>query len=166
MVKKFETSAAERALFRQAIANITSVPLKDEPQVPTESDDVSKQGMNACQQQWYFDEQGYFYSSGLHKRLLKQLTSGLLTIDATLDLHGYRIHQLVNVMESFLSRAVMRQQRLLLIIHGKGSQQGLSPIKDWLFNWLSGHPHVLAWQPAIPKHGGGGASYLLLKTLP
>ncbi len=165
MVKKFETSPAERELFRQAVANITSVPSKDEPQL-LKYDDASKQHNSPCQQQWYFDKQGYFYSYGLHKRLLRQLTRGLLAIDATLDLHGYRIHQLTDVMELFLSKAVTNQWCLLLIIHGKGTQQGFSPIKQWLFDWLSEHPQVLAWQPATLRHGGSGAGYLLLKALP
>lgn len=55
-------------------------------------------------------------------------------------------------------------KRCLLIIHGKGGIQGAPPvIKNLLNRWLPQINEVIAFHSALPKDGGSGAIYVLLK---
>jgi DNA-nicking Smr family endonuclease len=64
----------------------------------------------------------------------------------------------------FITEAMHRQQRCVLIIHGKGGQQGTPPvIKNLVNRWLPQINEVLAFYSALPKDGGSGAVYVLLK---
>lgn len=93
-----------------------------------------------------------------------RLIKGLLPIDARIDLHGLERFEAQERLQRFLHHARGHANRTLLIIHGKGSKHGETPIlKQHIFLWLRQYPHVLAIHSAHPKHGGTGAIYLILK---
>lgn len=160
MAKKSDITDAERELFRQAMQHIQPDSNKNDT-----SDSQKLPHRNRIQQQWIADGEGYFHSAGLQKRLLRQLCNGQLSIDAEIDLHGYRLHQAEDIMATFLAKAPLQQWRVIKIIHGKGwrSEAQIGKIKQWLFKWLPEQASVLAWQPAIPSDGGSGAGYVLLR---
>lgn len=105
-----------------------------------------------------------WFHHGIQKKQQRKIKSGQLTIDAVLDLHGYRQWQASHVLESFLHQALDSQLKFLLIIHGKGyrsqSQAKLRPLVQY---WLYRQPMVLAFCPAKDRDGGMGASYVYLK---
>lgn len=109
-------------------------------------------------------QQSWFHH-GLQKKLQKKIKQAQIPIDATLDLHGFRQKDALEELDSLLQYAVKQQARLLLIVHGKGYGSNKDPIlRPLVQHWLSEQPEVLAWCPAQPMHGGGGASYVYLKT--
>ncbi len=104
-----------------------------------------------------------WYHHGLQKKLKYKIRTGLLPIDATLDLHGYNQNQTIRELNNFLQQAINGECRFLLIIHGKGfrSESG-SILRPLVQHWLSKQPHVLAFCPAQNKDGGSGASYVYI----
>lgn len=107
-------------------------------------------------------------------RVLRALKRGQLALDARLDLHGETQASAHRRLESFLTSARRRGQRVVLIVTGKGlpadagsgndSQRGV--LRRMLPVWLAAEPFaswVLGLSPAGPAHGGGGAFYLALR---
>ena len=52
---------------------------------------------------------------------------------------------------------------VIKIVHGKGLQNGQPLIKTCVNGWLRQIPQVLAFVSALPRDGGTGAAYVLLK---
>jgi len=98
---------------------------------------------------------------------MEALKGGTMRIDARLDLHGMTQHQAYGELGRFMQRQVTRGARLLLIITGKGKDlQGV--LRTSLPGWLmSGEfkPHILTIHPAHLRHGGDGATYVLLRKI-
>ena len=103
---------------------------------------------------------------GVDRRLAERLKRGRLPIDATLDLHGFTQVEAHAKVMGFIPRAVERGLRTVLIVTGKGRGDGGGVLKASLPRWLneaSARPHILAFAPARPEHGGTGALYILLR---
>ena len=90
-----------------------------------------------------------------------------MPIDARLDLHGMPgVAARLAVME-FLQTGYRRGWRCVLIITGKGGKRdGDGVLRQSLSHWLaepSLRPIVLSIEGAQPRHGGGGAFYILIR---
>jgi len=118
----------------------------------------------------------------LDRRTRQRLLRGKAEIEARLDLHGDTAEVAYIRLHGFLGTAQARGLRLVLVITGKGSgsyvrhtlhgqahwhapeREGL--LRRLLPQWLD-EPElkalVVAYQPAHPRHGGGGAWYLRLR---
>jgi DNA-nicking Smr family endonuclease len=106
-------------------------------------------------------EFGLQHLSLAHKERLKK---GQLQLNARIDLHGQNRIDALDKLERFLAHAHAHHNRNLLIIHGKGAKHGDTPIlKQEIYYYLIRHAHTLALRSALPKHGGSGAIYLILK---
>ena len=115
----------------------------------------------------------------LDNRTSKRLVRGQLTPQARLDLHGMTRHTAEPALLHFITRARSHGHRLVLVITGKGAPGHMLHSRDFhadpagrsvlrnLVPALLGEPqfrtHVTGFQPAHPKHGGGGALYLWLR---
>ena len=107
-----------------------------------------------------------------------------MEIDATLDLHGTSVELARVTLLHFLQRSQARGARLALVITGKGAsplarhtlhgrghfhapeRQGL--IRRRATEWFHEPEfrHLVAgFQPAHPKHGGGGAFYVKVRRI-
>ena len=95
----------------------------------------------------------------MSKKQLQQLREGRLHIDGTVDLHGYRIDQAYEILNNTLFFALEQKHRVVRVVHGKS----LGKMKGYVQAWLKGSPHVLAFSSCIPRHGGTGALYVLLR---
>ncbi len=105
-----------------------------------------------------------YHQPGLIAKRFKTLTKGAFTLEARLDLHGLNIDTASDALSHFILTSFNRGLRHLLIIHGKGGQQGdIAILKSHVAHWLKQFPQVLAFHSAQPKDGGSGALYLLLK---
>lgn len=105
-----------------------------------------------------------FRQSGLSAKQMSALKKGSISWQARLDLHGYRTEQAKDILLQFIEQAQAKAFRCLLLIHGKGGKHGEAPVLKNLVNrWLSQIPAVLAFHSAVPKDGGNGAVYVLLK---
>jgi DNA-nicking Smr family endonuclease len=102
---------------------------------------------------------------GLPSTTLRRLRRGAFSIAAELDLHGYTLDQARAALTQFLQDAPRRVNCCVRIIHGKGygSPQGKPVLKNMLNRWLRQRDDVVAFCSALPRHGGTGALYVLLK---
>jgi len=120
--------------------------------------------------------------TGLDRRSAQKLARGQARIEARLDLHGMTQESARTALKSFLIRAQTEGVRLVLIITGKGRspysshtlhgyQQVDIPEREGVLRralprWLDEtefRTHISGYQPAHPKHGGGGAFYVRLR---
>ncbi|OGT42322.1 MAG: hypothetical protein A3F42_01415 [Gammaproteobacteria bacterium RIFCSPHIGHO2_12_FULL_37_34] len=107
----------------------------------------------------------YKHSSISHKRLRK-LKKGQYNVEAVLDLHGMSVEKARIAITHFLQDCLNQEQRVVLIIHGKGRHHSKPPIlKNKLNHWLRHLTIVLAFSAAPPAQGGGGATVVLLKNI-
>jgi DNA-nicking Smr family endonuclease len=114
--------------------------------------------------------------AGLDKRNAERLRRGEWPIDGTLDLHNMTQSVAHAALRAYLAHAWAAGQRCILVITGKGGPRpaeddGLfaeerGVLKRMLPRWLAEpalQPLILAASPAQPRHGGGGAFYVLLR---
>ena len=90
--------------------------------------------------------------------LLTDLQKGIQQLDATLDLHRLNERESHTAVLDFLSRAVERGWRYLLIITGRGAI-----LRAAVPRWLLDHPKVRFYAPASRRHGGEGAFYVVVR---
>lgn len=91
---------------------------------------------------------------------------GQVSPDRVIDLHGFTLADAHVMLASALDDAAADGVRVLLVITGKGRSDRPSRIKAELGHWLEagGLRHrIAALRPAHPRHGGGGAHYLILR---
>jgi len=94
----------------------------------------------------------------------RELRNGQIRWQARLDLHGYKPDYACDALCQFIDQQIQADYRCLLIIHGKGGHHGEAPIlKNKVNTWLRQLPQVLAFHSALPRDGGAGALYVLLK---
>ncbi len=118
----------------------------------------------------------------LDRRSQQRMARGQVTIEARLDLHGMGAELARSRLRSFLSECRMRGLRTVLVITGKGAspfarhtlhghEHWHAPeragvlrrkVPQWLHEYDFAH-HVAGFQPAHPRHGGGGAFYIRLR---
>ena len=96
----------------------------------------------------------------------QRLRRGQVSPDRVIDLHGYTLADAHAVLAAALDDAVADGARVLLVITGKGRGDRPSRIKAELADWLGAgalRSRIAALRPAHPRHGGGGAHYLILR---
>ena len=102
----------------------------------------------------------------LPSKRFKALRHGQIRWESRLDLHGLYSDKAKEALCIFITNQVAQNKRCVLIIHGKGGQEGAAPvIKNLVNRWLRQmEEEVLAFYSAQPKDGGHGAIYVLLKN--
>lgn len=120
--------------------------------------------------------------TGLDRKSERRMTRGQVEIEGRIDLHGTGIERSRERLLNFLVTSRAHGLRLVLVITGKGAspfarhtlhgsdyyhapeRQGrlrrLAP--DW-FHEAVFREHIAGFQPAHPRHGGGGAFYVKLR---
>ncbi len=104
----------------------------------------------------------------LDRRVLRRLRRGVLRPDLVIDLHGLKRDLARRRLLEGIRAAAAEGQRVLLVIHGRGlrSEEGRAVLRSSVPEWLGSAPlkaQVLAHTPALPRDGGDGALYLLLR---
>jgi DNA-nicking Smr family endonuclease len=120
--------------------------------------------------------------TGLDRKSERQMTRGKVEIDSRIDLHGTGIERARERLHSFIVSQRTNGQRTVLVITGKGEspfarhtlhgsshfhtpeRQGIlrRKVPEWLHE-AEFRTHVTGFQPAHPRHGGGGAYYVKLR---
>jgi DNA-nicking Smr family endonuclease len=101
-------------------------------------------------------------------KLLARIQAKGFTPEASLDLHGLRVHQVEAAIERFVRTHQRRGARHVLLIVGKGlhSEEGVSVLAPAAIAALSqglAAPWVIAFSTAHAVHGGTGALAVLLR---
>lgn len=98
--------------------------------------------------------------NGVQEGVYRKLRLGKYAPQASIDLHRLTLKEARQRLDSFLKQAHGQQLRTLLVNHGKGEK---ALLKSHTWFWLDQHPLVLAWHSAIPRQGGAGATYVLIR---
>lgn len=119
----------------------------------------------------------------LDRNIRQKLQRGRADIEASLDLHGFNRDNAEMRLMSFLKSSYQQAFKTVIVVTGKGDgsiarhslhsadffqmpeQRAVlrASIADWL-NSAEAAQYVIGWQPAHPKHGGGGAVYVRLRS--
>ena len=127
--------------------------------------------------EWITEKQHKLSGSGsIDKNVYSRLKSGKINPEKTLDLHGLKYNEALNIVRSTIISSYNRHLRLILIVTGKGRkvdfnntlnierQKGIlrKSLPDWLdTNEL--RPLILNISSAHISHGGSGAFYVYLR---
>ncbi|HEX8365890.1 MAG TPA: Smr/MutS family protein [Allosphingosinicella sp.] len=101
----------------------------------------------------------------------RRLARGVVSPDATLDLHGHNLATAYDLLDRRLGEAIADGARLLLLITGKapsGDRRAAArgAIRAAVGDWLAASRHagdIAAVRNAHPRHGGAGALYIVLR---
>jgi DNA-nicking Smr family endonuclease len=122
--------------------------------------------------------------SQFDRRTAQRLGRGSVEPDARIDLHGENLETARYILLNFIVRQRQSGNRMLLILTGKGASpfarhtlHGHShfhtperegklrrEVPMW-FHETEFRSHIIGFQPAHPRHGGGGAFYVKLRRL-
>jgi DNA-nicking Smr family endonuclease len=116
----------------------------------------------------FSDEYVEGYVHGLDSRIFRKLKNGGFSIQAHLDMHGMNTDQARLALLYFMREQYSQNKRCVLLIPGRGlnSPLGIGVLKREVQHWLTREPLkrvVLAFCTALPRHGGTGALYVLLR---
>lgn len=120
--------------------------------------------------------------NNLDRRDKQKLSRGNIDIEARLDLHGHSVERARMALLGFLQSSRDTGCRSVLVITGKGASPFtrhtlhstdvfLAPerqgrLRAEFTRWMGEREfssHMIGFQPAHPRHGGGGAFYVRLK---
>lgn len=77
-----------------------------------------------------------------------------------IDLHGARVEEGLEIVERFLDRAMLADERELRLIHGHGSGRLKKAIRDY----LRASPYVAKFRPGEDYEGGDGVTIVTLSS--
>jgi DNA-nicking Smr family endonuclease len=103
--------------------------------------------------------------AGIDRANAERLKRGRHAVEARLDLHGLTQAEAYRALAVFVANAQAAGRRCVLVITGRG-RLGAGILRSAVPRWLSEpglRRHLLGIAPAQPRHGGGGALYLLLR---
>lgn len=111
------------------------------------------------------EDELYWAREGLQEGQMRKLKQGQVGFEGSLDLHGMKVEQARDTLWEFIAEAVRREIRCVRVTHGKAARlDGKCPlIKSHVNTWLRQHPQVLGFASCLPRHGGTGAVYVLLR---
>jgi DNA-nicking Smr family endonuclease len=110
--------------------------------------------------------------TGLDRATEENLRRGKLVPEASIDLHGHTLAEAERALARFLERAQASGARVALVVTGKPARQDESnrPVGGRIHaefpHWLNrpeNRGRVIGVRPANPRHGGGGAFYVMLR---
>jgi DNA-nicking Smr family endonuclease len=105
--------------------------------------------------------------AGIDRANAERLKRGLHIIEAQLDLHGMTQAEAHRELIAFITRSRAAGRRCVLVITGRGlGPNGSGILKSAVPRWLEEpelRSQILAAASAQPRHGGAGATYLLLR---
>ena len=105
-------------------------------------------------------------ASGLDKRNAQRLKRGQFRPEARIDLHGMTQTEAHAALNNFIAECQLSGLRAVLVITGKGSVKEGGVLRRMVPRWLNQSPlraMVVALEQAVPRDGGLGAYYLLLR---
>lgn len=102
----------------------------------------------------------------------KKLARGLISPDASIDLHGHNLSTAYATLDGALEQSIRMGDRVILLVTGKPPRpeserpHARGAIRAAIGDWLAGSRHaaaIAAVRNAHPRHGGAGALYIILR---
>ena len=111
------------------------------------------------------EDELYWSRDGVQESQMRKLKAGQIPFEGSLDLHGLSVEKARELLWDFLAEAGKYEIRCVRVTHGKAARiDGKRPlIKSHVNTWLRQHPQVLGFASCLPRHGGTGAIYVILK---
>jgi DNA-nicking Smr family endonuclease len=94
-----------------------------------------------------------------HRPATKNAGAVALPIEGTLDLHTFRPHEAVAVVEAFLEESHRRKWREVRVVHGKGT----GALREKVHAHLRRSPWVESFRLGDETSGGWGATLVALR---
>ncbi len=88
-----------------------------------------------------------------------------IRVDASVDLHGYRLEEALEVTRAFIEQSVEEGYGKVVIIHGKG-ENGQGVLRREIRAYLEHHPLTGAMGYNRGPEGGRGALWVMLRSNP
>ena len=106
-------------------------------------------------------------AKGIDRKHLLRLRRGEWPSERRVDLHGLSASEARRELVSEVQDAAAAGERCVLVIHGRGLHSESGPVlRDGVLAWLTAPPlaaRVMAFASALPRDGGAGACYVLLR---
>ncbi|GAB3396041.1 hypothetical protein GCM10027514_44200 [Azotobacter armeniacus] len=111
------------------------------------------------------EDELHWAHDGVQEGQTRKLKAGQITFEGSLDLHGMTVERARETLWDLLAEAASLEVRCVRVTHGKAARlDGRRPmVKSHVNTWLRQHPQVLGFASCLPRHGGTGAVYVLLK---
>ena len=111
------------------------------------------------------EDELYGGRDGVQDSQVRKLKAGQIPFEGSLDLHGMSVEKARELLWDFIAEATRLEVRCVRVTHGKAARlDGKRPlIKSHVNTWLRQHPQVLGFTSCLPRHGGTGAIYVMLK---
>lgn len=102
---------------------------------------------------------------GIQVGVMERLRHGGYPPEAQLNLIRRPLIECRREVQRFVRDAWESELRSLLVIHGRGrdGESHAALIRAYLVHWLEQIPEVQAWCSATPRHGGLGATLVMLR---
>lgn len=101
---------------------------------------------------------------GIQPNVFKNLKNAIYRFDFHIDLHGMTVKEAREQIFQLFNTAEVEDSRCFLITHGKGERSANpAKLKSYVNHWLRQIAQVIAFHSALPRHGGVGSTYVLLK---
>jgi DNA-nicking Smr family endonuclease len=105
---------------------------------------------------------------GIDRGTDRKLKGGRIRIDMRIDFHGMSLDRALDSLIHSITYAYEHGFRCILVVTGKGHNTKLDgiSIKSQMGKWLripTLSSKIIKYVDAIPRHGGTGALYILLK---
>lgn len=162
------SSLSNRSLWQEAIRDVRPLRKRDAPPVrPSnlEPDPRAREEQSRASPSSASAASHHFV--GIDRANAERLKRGLHKIEARLDLHGMTQTEAHQELADFIRMCRAAGHRCVLIITGRGlGPNGPGILKSSVPRWLEEpelRRHVLATASAQSRHGGAGATYLLLR---
>ena len=162
------SSLGNRSLWQEAIRDVRPLRKRDAPPVQPsnlEPDPRAREEQSRASPSCASAASHHFV--GIDRANAERLKRGLHKIEARLDLHGMTQTEAHQELADFIRMCRAAGHRCVLIITGRGlGPNGPGILKSSVPRWLEEpelRRHVLATASAQSRHGGAGATYLLLR---
>ena len=110
-------------------------------------------------------EELFFARPGVSRKVIRQLRRGKISVREEIDLHGLTSTEAHAELHDFIKEATAAGFGCVRVVHGKGRGSGAKGpvLKAGVNRWLTRWEEVAAFCSALPRDGGTGAVYVLLR---
>ncbi|ART61695.1 DNA endonuclease SmrA [Kushneria marisflavi] len=106
-----------------------------------------------------------FRRDGIQTGVIEKLRHGGYQVDSQLNLLKRPVAECRRELFRFIREAHQHELRCVMIVHGRGKsdESHANVVRSYVGKWLEQFDEVQAYATAQPRHGGLGATYVMLK---